>query len=81
MNAYYSEDLRKKKIREAVGRGMPKIETARSFGVGISSAITRRLLFGRSSRACGVPSPFLKLTQTRRSLFLREPGRLEDVTG
>ncbi len=35
MNAY-SEDLRKK-IVEAVERGMPKIEVARTFGVGISS--------------------------------------------
>ena len=35
MNAY-SEDLRKK-IVEAVERGMPKIEAARAFGVGISS--------------------------------------------
>ncbi len=35
MNAY-SEDLRKK-IVEAVERGMPRIEAARSFGVGISS--------------------------------------------
>ena len=35
MNAY-SEDLREK-IVEAVERGMPKIEAARSFGVGISS--------------------------------------------
>ncbi len=34
MNAY-SEDLRK--IVEAVERGMPKIEAARTFGVGISS--------------------------------------------
>jgi transposase len=32
----YSEDLRKK-IVEAVERGMPKIEAARAFGVGISS--------------------------------------------
>jgi len=36
MNAY-SEDLRKKKIVEAVERGMPKIEAARAFGAGISS--------------------------------------------
>jgi transposase len=36
MNAY-SEDLRKKKIVEAVERVMPKIEAARTFGVGISS--------------------------------------------
>ena len=35
MNAY-SEDLRKK-IVEAVERGMLKIEAARTFGVGISS--------------------------------------------
>jgi transposase len=35
MNAY-SEDLRKK-IVEAVERGIPKIEAARTFGVGISS--------------------------------------------
>ena len=35
MNAY-SEDLRKK-IVKAVERGMPKIEAARAFGVGISS--------------------------------------------
>jgi transposase len=35
MNAY-SEDLRKK-IVVAVERGMPKTETARTFGVGISS--------------------------------------------
>jgi transposase len=35
MNAY-SEDLRNK-IVEAVQRGMPKIEAARAFGVGVSS--------------------------------------------
>ena len=35
MNAY-SEDLRKK-IVEAVERGMPKIEASRAFGVGVSS--------------------------------------------
>jgi transposase len=35
MNAY-SDDLRRK-IVEAVERGMPKIEAARAFGVGISS--------------------------------------------
>jgi transposase len=35
MNAY-SEDLRKK-IVEAVEKGMPKSEAARAFGVGISS--------------------------------------------
>jgi len=35
MNAY-SEDLRRK-IVEAVQRGMPKAEAARAFGVGVSS--------------------------------------------
>jgi transposase len=33
----YSEDLTKKKIVEAVERGMPKAQAARFFGVGISS--------------------------------------------
>ena len=32
----YSEDLRKKVVN-AVQRGMPKAEAARTFGVGISS--------------------------------------------
>src|ERR671910_2698152 len=32
----YSEDLRRK-IVDAIGRGMPKAEAARSFGVGIST--------------------------------------------
>jgi transposase len=32
----YSEDLRKK-IVDAIGRGMPKAEAARTFGVGIST--------------------------------------------
>jgi transposase len=37
MNAYYSEDLRKKKIVEALGRGTTNSEAARSFGVSRSS--------------------------------------------
>jgi hypothetical protein len=36
MNAY-PEDLRKKKIVEAKERGMPTLEVARTFGVGLSS--------------------------------------------
>jgi transposase len=36
MNAY-SEDLRKKIVEAVEERGMPKIEAARTFGVGISS--------------------------------------------
>ena len=48
MNAY-SEDLRKK-IVEAVERGMPKIEAARTFGVGISS-VKRYVATHREGRA------------------------------
>lgn len=36
MNAYYSKDLREK-IVEAKERGMPTVEVARTFGVGLSS--------------------------------------------
>ena len=32
----YSEDLRRK-IVDAIGRGMPKAEAARTFGIGIST--------------------------------------------
>jgi transposase len=48
MNAY-SEDLRKK-IVEAVERGMPKIEAARAFGVGVSS-VKRYLATYREGRS------------------------------
>ena len=48
MNAY-SEDLRKK-IVEAVQRGMPKIEAARTFGVGISS-VKRYVATARQGRS------------------------------
>jgi transposase len=48
MNAY-SEDLRKK-IVEAVERGMPKIEAARTFGVGISS-VKRYVAAAREGRS------------------------------
>src|SRR5829696_3998276 len=40
MNAY-SEDLRKKKIVEAKERGMPTVEVARTFGVGLSFSVKR----------------------------------------
>jgi transposase len=36
MNAY-SEDLRQKIVEAVEKRGMPKIEAAKTFGVGISS--------------------------------------------
>jgi transposase len=45
----YSEDLRKK-IVEAVQRGMPKIEAARTFGVGISS-VKRYVAAAREGRS------------------------------
>src|SRR5215213_5200444 len=48
MNAY-SEDLRKK-IVEAVERGMPKIKAARTFGVGISS-VKRYVAAAREGRS------------------------------
>ena len=45
----YSEDLRRK-IVEAVERGMPKSEAARSFGVGISS-VKRYVATARQGRS------------------------------
>ena len=45
----YSEDLRKK-IVEAVQRGMPNIEAARTFGVGISS-VKRYVAAAREGRS------------------------------
>jgi transposase len=45
----YSEDLRRK-IVEAVQRGMPKSEAARSFGVGISS-VKRYVAAAREGRS------------------------------
>ena len=48
MNAH-SEDLRKK-IVESVERGMPKIEAARAFGVGISS-VKRYVAVAREGRS------------------------------
>jgi transposase len=58
MNAY-SEDLRKK-IVEAVERGMPKIEAAKTFGVGISS-VKRYVAAARQGRSLApkrsVPDP------------------------
>jgi transposase len=48
MNAY-SEDLRKK-IVEAVERGMPKVEAAKTFGVGVSS-VKRYVAAARQGRS------------------------------
>ena len=67
MNAY-SEDLRKK-IVEAVQRGMPKIEAARTFGVGLSS-VKRYLATYREGRSL---APKKKAPAPSRN-STREPG-------
>src|SRR5918994_1428932 len=69
MNAY-SEDLRKK-IVEAVQRGMPKIEAARTFGVGISS-VKRYLAAAREGRSLAPkkrPGSAPKLDESARRLL------------
>jgi transposase len=70
MDAYYSEDLRKK-IVEAVERGMPKGEAARLFGVGISS-VKRYVATagaGRSLAPKKRPGSKPKLDETARRLL------------
>jgi transposase len=69
MNAY-SEGLRKK-IVEAVGRGMPKIEAARAFGVGISS-VKRYVAAAREGRSLAPkkqPGSKPKLGESSRKLL------------
>ena len=69
MNAY-SEDLRKK-IVEAVGRGMPKVEAADTFGVGISS-VKRYVAAARAGRSLAPkkhPGSKPKLDETARRLL------------
>jgi transposase len=63
MNAY-SEDLRKK-IVEAVERGMPKIEAARTFGVGISS-VKRYIATYHQGRSGPEEAPRLQTEAGRR---------------
>ncbi len=75
MNAY-SEDLRKK-IVEAVERGMPKIEAARTFGVGISS-VKRYVATYREGRSLAPkkrPGSKPKLDEDARKLL---EANLED---
>jgi transposase len=59
MNAY-SEDLRKKIVLAVEKRGMPKIEAAKTFGVGISS-VKRYVAAAREGRSLApkrcVPDP------------------------
>src|SRR5829696_5576673 len=69
MNAY-SKDLRKK-IVEAVERGMPKGEAARLFGVGISS-VKRYVATARAGRSLAPkkrPGSEPKLDETARRLL------------
>ena len=69
MNAY-SEDLRKK-IVEAVERGMPKIEAAKTFGVGISS-VKRYVAAARAGRSLAPkkrPGSRPKLDESARRLL------------
>ena len=66
----YSEDLRKK-IVEAVQRGMPKIEAARTFGVGISS-VKRYVATYREGRSLAPkkrPGSKSKLDEDARKLL------------
>jgi transposase len=69
MNAY-SEDLRRK-IVDAVERGMPKIEAARSFGVGVSSVkrYTAAAREGRSLAPKKRPGSKPKLDERARKLL------------
>ena len=66
----YSEDLRKK-IVEAVQRGMPKIEAARTFGVGISSVKRYVATYreGRSLASKKRPGSKSKLDEDARKLL------------
>ncbi len=69
MNAY-SEDLRKK-IVEAVERGMTKAEAARTFGVGISS-VKRYVAAARAGRPLAPkrrPGSKPKMGETARRLL------------
>src|SRR3712207_8762326 len=66
----YSEDLRKK-IVEALQRGMPKIEAARTFGVGISS-VKRYVATYREGRSLAPkkrPGSKPKLDESARKLL------------
>jgi transposase len=66
----YSEDLRKK-IVEAVERGMPKIQAARTFGVGISSVKRYMATYreGRSLVPKKRPGSKPKLDESARKLL------------
>ena len=74
MNAY-SEDLRKK-IVEAKERGMPTVEVARTFGVGISS-IKRYAKTAREGDRCarrGARAGFPRPTSAQGGSWRRTSG-------
>ncbi len=69
MNAY-SEDLRKKVV-QAVEKGMPKVEAAKTFGVGISS-LKRYVAAARAGRSLAPkrrPGSKPKMDETARRLL------------
>jgi transposase len=70
MNAY-SEDLRKKIVEAVEKRGMPKIEAAKTFGVGISSVkrYVATLREGRSLAPKKRPGSKPKLDESARTLL------------
>jgi transposase len=70
MNAY-SEDLRKKIVEAVEQRGMPKIEAAKTFGVGISS-VKHYVVAARAGRSLAPkkrPGSKPKLDDTARRLL------------
>ena len=70
MNAY-SEDLRKKKIVQALRRGTGKSEAARSFGVSLSSVkrYARMVEEGRSLTPKKRPGSHPKMDERARKLL------------
>jgi transposase len=67
----YSEDLRKKIVEAVEKRGMPKIQAARTFGVGISS-VKRYVAAARQGRSLAPkkrPGSKPKLDESARKLL------------
>ncbi len=80
MNAY-SEDL-SKKIVEAVGRGMPKVEAAKTFGVGISS-VKRYVATAKAGRSLAPkkrPGSKPKMDETARRLLAADVEERPEAT-
>jgi transposase len=70
MNAY-SEDLRKKIVGAVEERGMPKVEAAKAFGVGVSS-VKRYVAAARAGRSLAPkrrPGSKPKLDEASRKLL------------